>query len=275
MSEKALYYKSILVLDMSHTLTIDGTIYISALQAGERFGYTKDYMLLLARGEKIKGRKVGHKWYVDPVSVENFLKNASEVRDKRHIEIRAERKSELRSHDVLKKKTHTYSALLQTLVILIIGLSMGSLGFLGEKNNNLAQASGTDVSLFERMARALYSVISFRDETVESKIAVAVGENTTEDFSTSLQEGHSEMTTDKKELSTKRTIGNEASLVVVPESEIGSTTLEEIRDSFSDPVVIHVDSENSDTGIIIPHFKDTDGEAYRYLMVPVNKDSSL
>jgi hypothetical protein len=52
------------------------------------------------------------------------------------------------------------------------------------------------------------------------------------------------------------------------------TTIKEssIQGSFSDEVSVSIDPHNPDTGIIIPHFKDTDGEEYRYLIVPVIKD---
>jgi hypothetical protein len=63
------------------------------------------------------------------------------------------------------------------------------------------------------------------------------------------------------------------SLVIGPDEVLTTTRTESIRGSFSDDVSVSIDPHNPDTGIIIPHFKDKDGESYRYLMVPVNENT--
>ena len=64
-------------------------------------------------------------------------------------------------------------------------------------------------------------------------------------------------------------------IVVAPVENFSATAVDSVRDSFSDEVEVTVDPENADTGIVVPKFKDTRGEPYRFLMVPVNqKDGS-
>ena len=63
------------------------------------------------------------------------------------------------------------------------------------------------------------------------------------------------------------------SFVVAPDELFTSTTIDSIRDSFSDQVEVTIDPNNPDTGIITPEFKEGKGEPYRFLMVPVTAET--
>src|SRR3989344_7892682 len=49
--------------------------FLSSKEAGERFGYSSDYVARLARTGKILGKKVGKTWFVQERSLIDFLKD--------------------------------------------------------------------------------------------------------------------------------------------------------------------------------------------------------
>jgi len=61
----------------------------------------------------------------------------------------------------------------------------------------------------------------------------------------------------------------EEGLVVVPSTGKDEETIKKIKESFSDEVKVELKDETS--GIIIPVFREGDGENYLYLIVPINK----
>nr|MBX2866372.1 hypothetical protein [Candidatus Kaiserbacteria bacterium] len=67
---------------------------ISAGDIAKEVGYTSDYITRLAREKKIKGKKVGKKWMVDPVSVAELLRRKKEEKELRSRALRRERKKE-------------------------------------------------------------------------------------------------------------------------------------------------------------------------------------
>lgn len=251
---------------MSESLSISGTKYIPAAQAGKRFGYTKEYILLLAREGKIDAQRVGRRWYVEPVSVDTFFKRAHEVRKVRNDSIRKVRKAELANHEFTRHAGHHKTALIQTLAILVIGLAIGTTGYLGTNVAQPALVQEASASFFERLAVALYTfVVPESQQETETQLTAAPSATAT-DNQEAQQITASSTSNQEQEALTAATF---SSLVVAPEVVMSSTTVDSIRDSFSDEVTITMDDANPDTGVIVPRFKTRDGEAYRYLLVPV------
>lgn len=54
-------------------LEISGKRYISTKRAGKEHGYHSDYIGQLIRGKKVTGQKVGRAWYVEQVSLADYL----------------------------------------------------------------------------------------------------------------------------------------------------------------------------------------------------------
>ncbi len=242
---------------MSESLTIEGNKFSPAALVGKRFGYTGTYMLMLAKEGKIDGQKIGNKWYISVSSAEQFFTDVKRAREARNEEVSRKRKAELRAHENMRKTTHGHRALVETLAILIIGLTLGSVGYLGATtaSNQVANVSGAGSSFFERLAVAFYRVISPLDATVPSEPA---SNGASPEPSVSMTVG-----------TTTRT-----SLVIAPDEIMTTTTIETVRDSLSDDVSVSLDPRNPDTGVIVPHFKNKDGEAYRFLLVPLDAGSA-
>lgn len=246
---------------MSQVLTIENRDYIPAGKVGKHFGYTRDYILILARDGKIDGQKVGHRWYVNLDSAEKYFSHAKVEREERRHIVSEERRAELRTFTT-KQKTHTRaSRSLEVVAIGLIGLVIGMTGYVSSQttNNQVALTYASDASFFEKLAVSLYNFIS--PEPQEVSVAVSTESSATLE--------HTSTTSDivqSEEVSTKVV---HTSLVIGPGEVLTTTSIEEIRDSFSDDVSVSIDPHNPETGIIIPHFKNGDGEAYRYLLVPV------
>jgi len=245
---------------MAQSLSVNGVPYVSATQAGKQFGYTKDYMLMLARDGKIDGRKIGHRWYINTASVQRFFEGARAVREVRHAEISKQRKQELRVHELSRKKPHHRAALIETLVILVLGLSLGVTGYLGTANTYTAQTNTAGASFFERIAVALYALISPEDTVVTTMVDTTAY---SKEF-IPVDAGSARGTVASHGTTTR------TSFVVAPDTMFTATTIESVTEAFSDDVSVSVDPKNPNTGIIIPHFNKKDGEAYRFLLVPVN-----
>ncbi len=236
-------------------LIVDGKEFVPASNAGKHFGYTKDYLLLLIKGGKIEGKKVGNKWYVFMPTAEQYFKTALKDRDAQRKVMSAVRKEELKQHTKTRNKTHHHRALLETLVIVVIGLSLGTTGYLGSTVQVTAvhESRGEGYHFLERFAIALYTLVS--QEEVDSEFR----ENRLlHDSSTSVGSVIQGTATT-----------SEDSLIVAPTDIFTSDSIQSIKEAFSDPVDVVIDSENSDTGIITPDFRDSESESYRFLMVPV------
>lgn len=256
---------------MSQTLTIDGIEFVPAGAAGKHFGYSRDYMLTLAREGKIDGQKIGHRWYIQLGSAEKYFHDAKIVREERKQQISYERKVELKTHAAVRSRVSTRSVVLETAAVIAISLLIGATGYIGvnPQTENRALALEGDTSFFKQLAISFFNFISPRDTTVVTTHEigkVALEENTSEDIS---QKINTAAVTNGTTTFT--------SLVVAPDQVLTTTTIKSIRESFSDDVSVSIDPQNPDTGIIIPHFKDVngkknDGEAYRYLIVPLNQN---
>jgi len=209
---------------------------------GHHFGYSKDYILMLVKQGKIDGKKVGHKWYAHIPSAESYFTTAKQAHEAHRKQISVERKEELQKHTRIRSTSHHTTALVETLVIMVMGLSLGVTGYLGTTTNTDNQ------SYLASIARALYTTL-----TPETASVTLSTQTSLEQSAISAHVGTTTHT----------------SLIIAPDELFTATTVESIQDSFFDPVTVTPDPTNQDTGIITPQFKNTEGEAYRFLMVPV------
>ncbi len=249
---------------MSETLSLSGQEFIPATIAGKHFGYTGDYISKLAREGQVEGTKIGNQWFVTNASVQAFVEHKTIEKTEHYARVREARKRELVEYATKneeahaeKSRTHRMSALIQTLVILILGLSVGASGYIIRTTplpQNASLAS-TSFSGLERLAVMVYTFVSG-----EKKTAPAINTFTVPTADLAATPAYATTT--------------HTSLVVAPEEVFTTTTIESVRDSFSDEVSVSVDPLHPDTGIIVPHFKEKDGEAYRFLMVPVNESEN-
>ena len=230
---------------MSNILQINGRNYHPAPIAAKQLGYTKEYLLMLAKQGKIAGQKISNKWYIHVPSVEQFFSEAQHERKDRRHEISLERKRELQDHTEdraarerrMGRITRRSVAIAETVAILVIGFVAGTTSYVGVQGSQ--QAS-----------------ISSASEFVDS-IALSVYR-----FVVPLQVTES----------------------VAPEPDMQNdpawsgafvhSPVEAVQDSFSDPVNVSFDEQNPSITVVTPIFKDGDGDSHRFLLTPVEVGSS-
>lgn len=266
---------------MTNVLVIDGKEYTPATIAGPHFGYTKDYLLMLIKGGKIDGQKIGNKWYVHEPSTKIFFEEAAEKRKEKRRHMSEERKAELyaytrdRIHSVsLEKSAHRKSishvrmAIAETCMVVLIGFSLGTTAYMGSVNHIAAVQGGGEPNFFKYIAISLYDFINPQKEIAPSFVPI-------EGASRVENNGVGAPTED---ISIERTTATATpsttteAFIVAPEDALPANSVGAIRESFSDDVMVTPDSSNPDTGVVVPIFKDGEGESYRFLMVPINAE---
>ncbi|MBI4086487.1 hypothetical protein HY416_00695, partial [Candidatus Kaiserbacteria bacterium] len=77
--------------------------YIPAGDAGRLFNYTRDYVASLVREQKVEGKRIGNRWFVNPQSLAVFVSKVAEQEAARRNAIRAERRLERKARQELKR----------------------------------------------------------------------------------------------------------------------------------------------------------------------------
>jgi hypothetical protein len=158
---------------MSQILTVEDRDYIPAGSVGKHFGYTRDYILTLAREGKIDGKKIGHRWYVSLESAENYFATAKVQREERKQIIQKERLTELRSFEQKRKIENKASRLVEVFAIGLITAIIGVSGYVGFQGvNQQATVTLSDGSFFKNLAVSLYNFISPEPIILEEKVII-------------------------------------------------------------------------------------------------------
>lgn len=232
---------------MSHSANIQDSHFLSAVEAGRQFGYTNDYIAKLAREKKISAARVGREWFVDAISLGNFIARSNESKRARAERIRQERKEErkrtleeiqgsavLVAAPLLQPRS---VALLKAGAISLSGFAFGTLMFMAlpyMERSDIASASVMDA--MKVWASRLYS-FNVTDT------AGGLGEVPPSEPSPTTQQGM---------------------LVLPHDGGAGMHTAE----SFSDEVTFTYD-EDGKSGIITPVFKGEKDQSYRFMLVPL------
>ena len=82
---------------MSDEIFFDGVRYISAGEAGELAGFTRDYVARLCKDGRLVGKRIGKQWYVSQGSIQSFVLAQGYARAKRGEELAQARKEEHRA----------------------------------------------------------------------------------------------------------------------------------------------------------------------------------
>ena len=237
--------------------------YIPASEAGKHFGYTRNYMLMLIKQGKIDGKKVGSKWFIDILAAEKYFFDAKNKMESRRRLLSEERKKEL--HLIQGKKEpvsfwwnvptvsqHAKIALLETCAIVFLGITVGSLGYVGTQT--AAAVDSSEKNILSEMAITIYTFFSGGSSDGVSAPQVADNGVVTEPL---------------------LPIDNHAFRIASPVYPFATSTVGSLRDSFSDPVRISVDENDPRRVWITPEFRSGEGEPYEFLMIPVTSEDDI
>lgn len=290
---------------MSKELIVDGKKYLPSTVLAGRFSYTTDYLGKLAREEKVDATRVGRQWYLSEESLQEFVALTNESKAKRNQTLREERVKERQQKEnteevtgpltpLVKKLSPKNSdttpvtagvattklpsqleSLLQTMAVSFCACLVGVLGFvMFEEGVDTQKLSfGTSHVLGDVVA----AIDIAPDTTVEPDTQIAAI-----DFSAWWKwlfggvEIEHEIETESVQVAQ-----NEASVIkpievknamLMLDPTTSTTTVKEIRESFSDEVEVEFDGP--DTGVLKPVFREESEESYRFLLVPVVEASS-
>src|SRR3989338_9034219 len=120
---------------MEDELFFEAKKYLSSKVAGQRAGYTHDYVSRLARQGKIPGRLVGRTWYVEEDSFTDFLSAHEQAKRHWYDQLSVERKNEQNVADQIASRPlnqpvffgvslpelRLYATALSIAIVLVIG----------------------------------------------------------------------------------------------------------------------------------------------------------
>lgn len=258
---------------MSVSVHLNGKFFLSSKEAARLSGYTSDYVARLARLGKVSATRVGSQWFVEPKSLEDFLQVADSSREKRNEQLRSERKRERASAETgANKKSiatiasqsfktagatafdiahqgHTVHAHMKAFAAVAAGFAIALLIALPHEVSRdvsrLSMPAGISFADVRSFAYSMYHALSL--ETATQMLS----------------------TNEKNNENNERINVVSGGIVVVP-PDTSSTTLEYIKNSFSDEVDVSLDDSGM-TGKITPVFKDGTGDPYRFVVVPIEQ----
>jgi hypothetical protein len=232
---------------MSSILQIEGNEYHPATVAAKQFGYTKEYLLMLAKQGKVDGRKVANKWYIKLSSAEEYFTEARGTQEERRRAVSEARKRELhernlhRVHNGVRTQriNRRTLALAETAAVVVIGLTIGVTGYMGGEVGRQQASLASAGDFVDAVALSLYRAIVPEPRSMQAPTAV-------EDSSSTHVVSDAPWA---------------GSLVHSPARAV--------QESFSDTVAVIFNEADPSVAVVTPFFKTGAGEPYRFLLTPV------
>lgn len=269
---------------------VDKTQYISLQEATKYCDYSQEYLSLRARQGKLKAIKIGRNWATREEWVKEYLKTfngkkVEEVRESREVE----------PPENLPVETSGVKLLIRQpipkirpgfVLTLIFVLAFGGIFLFQqvqprvyfEKAIGSRETRASTIETFREYGYWLKSQIP-RVKTTYLAADSFVGEKLAQGYrivSWPFAKVYRSIATPKEEITPEekpeigeelKPLGVEEGIVVVPSTEEDEETKRKIKEAFSDEVKVEPKDETS--GIIIPIFKEREGEKYLYMIVPV------
>ncbi len=222
---------------------------LPADQAGKFVGYSGDYVAKLCREGVISCSKVGRVWHAQVESLRQFEALQSAKIQEKKLSLTEVRRKEYQNKQRARK-----------IVEVITGRSL--ITFFAEQGamRSFAVALFALATVFGSVElqhnRLIVSAVDAASTIVESVYNGRLADDQVASSVDSTLKAHDDSAQD-------RALG----MVVIPSDN--TQNINNIKDSFSDEVVIS--RADSTTGVITPVFKNSNGDEYLYVMVPVDQ----
>jgi len=118
---------------MSDAISFDGVQYISAGEAADRLGLTRDYIARLCRDGKVRGRRIGKNWYADEETLLSFVVNQEYTKTHRRELLTKDRVQEYRGAQI-GSAAHA--------VVPGVSLGLGAIGVVGHADDLRKKITG-------------------------------------------------------------------------------------------------------------------------------------
>ncbi|MFT7507682.1 MAG: virulence-associated protein VagC [Acidimicrobiales bacterium] len=226
---------------MTKSLEVNRKEYLPSAVLSKRFGYSPDYISRLAREGKVIATRVGRQWLINEVSLQHFIEDLNTEKTNRSQALRMQRRTELTAHTQQKKtqkkkENHTsHLALAQASIVMGLGLITGLLGWTMVSNDiNFSEITSGAGKMYAQIIQSIIPNPMNVTNTAGTSASASI------------------------EIETPDIPSFERYTEVSP-----TVSIDEFRDNprsfteFSDEV--EVISENEDTRVIRPIFKDGQG----------------
>lgn len=243
---------------MAKVLEINGEHFVLASFAAKQVGYTSDYVARIAREKKILATKVGRQWFVSLKSLNSFVLEANEEKNKRREILSVERKIEksIYAKNISTEKNISFGrskmflAVAQTATVLILGVVIGTGGYVFNTNQTASLNQFKSLSL-DDVALSVYEFFSI-DDYKNISITPTISDSDDGVF------------VDFENLSN----------IYEEEDSMQKTLSQQV---FSDEVdvVIEDREDSNDITAITPKLKNVEGKTQRFFMVPVTESGDV
>ena len=258
---------------MDNELYIESKKYISSRRAAEITKYSNDYIGQLCRSDKIKGTLVGRVRFVEEESLLTYYKktNSKEQESKEknrsdYGDIFLEQEYESPDSVEVDRRPSWINATLLTLIITVLAGAYFYAGAPRDRDNLLlAQAKFLAGDFFAFNPREFFS-----KAVIKTKDYVSNFINIIKNFALDIPiDKEKDLTISGPPAPTSE--DGKIGIAVVPSSgEQNESIKKQIQESFSDEVKVAPDKTGT-AGIIKPVFKNSEGEDYLYVLVPIKK----
>jgi hypothetical protein len=253
---------------MNQVLEISQKKYYPSSAIASDFGYSVDYVSKLVREGKVAGERVGRQWYVDRQAFAQYVDEAEFQKEQRKEELSAERKRErvvatVERHQAAVQIPSPVFAFGQATAVMACVACMTMLSYAvyttelttDDLQSGLS-AVGTDLVLALTPAERVspdsqVALLGWLRAWLFGEDTLVMSESATPAVVPAV------------------TPTSQANGLVLLDGAADEAAIEAVRAQFSDPVEVRFEGE--DTGLITPIFKERTGEAYRFVIVPVNQ----
>lgn len=259
---------------MSTTTHMRGIAYVSSKDAARSVGYTSDYIARLAREGKILSRREGIQWFVELGSLEMFLKAVERSREDRKAQLREERRKEREQHEAtvaveaqavpFPPRQHTVND--------VVDVSVAD-EFAPHAHVPM-RASRAHALTALSLTAGVFVAMAVTFSAPFAPIAERNAANLLESFLSATRFAWSFAFPWDRELAGVPHAEVETphesrmkGIVVLPPGSEDAQTIERVRESFSDDVIVSLDEDRT-TGTIVPVFKEGPGDEYEFVIVP-------
>ncbi len=251
---------------MTAGVEINGVTLVSIKEATVVVPYSKDYISRLAREGEIVASQIGRQWFVDLDSLVTFSKSAELQDEARKQELRAERKSELKTKEAIDVLENLTAEKIKSRRFDALGISFATLclGFMvGTSLYAVSQFSTSPVfALVSHLTNLSNSLVpeSINYPAMVSESLATVDEPKETLLLTSLIEKPVFIT----EVDTRRLEGGESGVLVFASGEL--VDAKEVEELFSDDVAVTFTDDNS--GVIKYQQKSGSVVSYPFVSMP-------
>ncbi|MFM2374244.1 MAG: hypothetical protein RLZZ234_239 [Candidatus Parcubacteria bacterium] len=261
---------------MSVTVQNNTINFLSSKEASARSGYTSDYISRLAREGKIGAKRVGITWFIDAASLEVFLVESERAREARKEALRIERTNEremLRArasahatvtveNTLTTPRTHTADDVVE---LLLADEDIAAPGFAPFDGAHRYAFTAVSVGMILAVATVFMPVIS---RGAQQAFALGSFLEVMQRVGTFAFFWQEDVVVTQADDETPLPLPARQGVVVLP-GDASDASIQDVKESFSDEVIVSVGEDN--TGTIVPVFGDGTGDTYRFVIVPVGQ----